>query len=101
MDPVSIGRTVDHDHAAVMEQTVDDCGGAEVVVEILAPVFPWYVAGDNRGAALVVAGKQYLLHKPGAEGLFTFDLLYADLIYHEHVGAHVRFDRRASEGAVG
>ena len=43
MDPVSVGQTVDHDHAAVMEKAVDNSGGPEVVIEILTSVFPRYV----------------------------------------------------------
>ena len=43
MNPVSVGGAVDHDHAAVVEQTVDNGRGPEVVVEILAPVLPWDV----------------------------------------------------------
>lgn len=39
MDPVPIGRAVDHDHAAVMQEPVENGGRPEMVVEIIPPKF--------------------------------------------------------------
>src|SRR5262249_4374715 len=77
--PVSIAWTVDDDHVAVVEQAIDESGGAEMITEVVAPALPGDVARDDRRELLIVPGEQHLLHEAGAARLVAFDLLEADL----------------------
>jgi hypothetical protein len=47
----------------MVEQSIDNGGCPEMVVEILAPRVPWNVACDNAGTSVVVAREQHLLHE--------------------------------------
>ena len=51
-------RSVGIDHVAVVEETVEDGGGEDVVAKNLAPFGEAFVAGDDHGAAFIAAGDE-------------------------------------------
>ena len=52
----AIAFALNHERVTVMEQTVENCGGEDVVAEDRAPLGDDLVGGDEQAAAFVPAG---------------------------------------------